>query len=92
MEQNIKVSWLIIGYALRYALGRQTFAPTDVVEAIITNIDKFSFSELILFCTEIEDAIKNNRAGAECDVQTWQGLINAIEDEIRRRQREKIYN
>lgn len=87
MDNYVRVNWLIVGYALRYALGRQTFAPSEVAEAINENILYFHKNVLLKFCTDIEDALQEGRAGAECDVATWKGLLYAIEDELRRRER-----
>lgn len=63
-----------IFFAFRYALGRQSTAPSIVAEYIIKNKDKFGKRFKSQMIEEIEEAIKNKEAGANCDVDTWNNL------------------
>lgn len=73
--KTFAVSENIVMYAFRYALGRRTGAVLDVVEML-----RQHWSELERFTQdqirhEIEVAISTDCAGAECDVNNWQALL-----------------
>ena len=73
MDKQFKVDREILMYAMRYALGRMTFAPTTVVENIKHNIDLFSEGDLEIFIRDIEEQESYGRQalGMNCDIETW---------------------
>lgn len=62
----------ILFYAFRYALGRMTYAVSDVAELLIKykNILTPLHKERII--KEIDEAIERNSAGMSCDVKEWE--------------------
>lgn len=74
-EDKFLVSENYIMWGFRYALGRRTGAVNDVVDKL-----KMIWSDLSDFTQkqiryEIEQAISQDRAGAECDVKNWQEIL-----------------
>lgn len=63
-------SYILI-YAFRYALGRMTGAPIDVVNAILENKDKLDNWQQRQIYTDICRAEKENRLGMDCDKEVW---------------------
>lgn len=65
-------------FGMRYALGRQTFAPSTAVENIKRNIDKLDNNTIDIMIRDIEE--HPGSLGMECDKLTWltfkQYLIN----------------
>lgn len=65
-------------FGMRYALGRQTFAPSTAVENIKRNIDKLDNNTIDIMIRDIEE--HPGSLGMECDKRTWltfkQYLIN----------------
>lgn len=64
--------------AFRYALGRQTYVVSDVVETIIRNWDELSSNVQRRIKMEIEEAISKNMAGHEMDVKEWKKILKCI--------------
>ena len=58
----------ILVFALRYALGRKTSAPSIVIEAIQDNIDIFDTWEIEVIIKEIDEC---RYYGMECDKIQW---------------------
>ena len=63
----------ILIFALRYALGRQTSAPSIVIEAIQDNIDIFVRWEIEMMIKEIDEC---RDYGMECDKIQWLGFMS----------------
>ena len=61
----------ILVFALRYALGRKTSAPSIVIEAIQDNIDIFDTWEIEVIIKEIAEC---RDYGMECDKIQWLGF------------------
>jgi len=66
-------------YAFRYALGRCTYAPHDMVKIIWRNREGLSNADRDLFIREIREAIERDMAGHECDKRAWEGLLADLE-------------
>lgn len=65
----------ILFYAFRYALGRSTYAVSDVVEVITNNWNKLSYSSQYLIHKEIKVAIERNEYGMEMDKLQWERVL-----------------
>ena len=86
LEKQYKVEGDILFYAFRYALGRQTFAPTTVIDNINNNIELFSNDGLKLFIKEISQAEEDNSLGNEkIDKPTWLNFRDYLENVINNR-------
>ena len=81
MNKQFKVERDILFYALRYALGRQTFAPTVVIENIKENIDLFDTNDFKIIIREILQQ-DTDRLGMECDIDKWMGFIKYLKERI----------
>jgi len=71
MNKKALVDKTILIFALRYALGRKTSAPSIVIEAIQDNIDIFDIWEIEIMIKEIDEC---RDYGMECDKIQWLGF------------------
>lgn len=81
MNKQFQVERDILVFAMRYALGRMTFAGVTVLENIQHNIDLFSANDLKLLIRDIDEQ-KNYGYGMECDEKLWLGLKIYLENEL----------
>ena len=70
MDKQFQVERDILIYAMRYALGRMTFAGVAVLENIQHNIDLFSANDLHLLIRDIDEQ-KKFGYGMKCDEELW---------------------
>lgn len=68
MSRWLHVEREILIYAFRYSLGRMTFAPTNVIEAIKDNIRSISSNDIRLFMKEIKEC---ESYGMDMDKENW---------------------
>jgi len=61
--------------AFRYALGRQTYIVSIVVDHLIENWDKLDMRFKELIHREIKVAIERGSAGMKMDVEEWNKLL-----------------
>lgn len=66
----------IIFYAFRYALGRQTYAPSEVVGYLETYWQDIPTMIRHKIQEEIRQAIVRGEAGADIDVKTWKKVLD----------------
>lgn len=84
MDKMFKVERDILLYALRYAIGRQTFAPTVVMDNIKANIDLFTENDVELIIRDIKDK-EIYGYGVECDKQNWLRFKEYLDNVIKMR-------
>lgn len=89
MDKQFRVERDMLIYAMRYALGRMTFAPSTVIENIKCNINLFNNDELKMLIRDIEDQAGFGY-GMECDTQTWLSFREYLENRINSTTVEKI--
>lgn len=65
----------MILYAVRYCLGRQTYAPHECVDWLIENWSGLYRTTHKIIIREVKEAIKESRCGAEMDCDKWRELI-----------------
>jgi hypothetical protein len=75
---------ITIGCAFRYALGRMTYVVDSVASEIERNIDSISLKTRRRLISEIDEAIEENHAGMQCDVERWQKCRAIIEQSIQK--------
>ena len=75
MGQVLLVSENILFFAFRYALGRQTYAVSIVVDEIIEHWDSLEQNTKIQMHKEIREAINDHAAGWGCDVTEWRRIL-----------------
>ena len=66
---------LILICAFRYALGRATYMPSTVADAIIAEWPDMPEGDKILYRREIREAIDRGHAGMDCDIKTWERIL-----------------
>lgn len=81
----------IIFYAFRYALGRKTYAVSDVVSYIIEHWHEINIRERSAMKKEIEKAIYSDHAGMDIDVEEWKKILELQDDFISPVIEENIY-
>ena len=71
-EAELEFNADIFFYAFRYCLGRMTYAVGVMAEYLIANADKIDEKHRHLIVSEITEAINNNSAGHQMDVEQWE--------------------
>ena len=84
MDKQFKVDREILMYAMRYALGRMTFAPIVAIENIKYNIDLFTKGDLEALIMDIEnqESFGMQSLGMDCDVKTWLSFKQYLKNKI----------
>ena len=65
-------------YAFRYALGRKSMAVSAVADILIRHWKELKLTTRATIKEEIQLAIKENRAGDECDRTKWELLLGDV--------------
>lgn len=66
----------IIFCAFRYAIGRRTYIVSTISKLIIKHWISLNRRNRIQIQIEIREAIDNNRAGDNCDVECWKKVLD----------------
>lgn len=72
----------MLNWAVRYALGRMTYAVSDTVSYVMPLIPKLDRKTLSVMMEDIKSA---PRYGHEIDKTDWMRLLDAIREELKRR-------
>ncbi len=75
-DKTLKVTELTLVASFRYALGRRTYIVSEVVDDILINWDKLSSKFKDTIIKEISEAIENNNAGDQTDIQDWNKILD----------------
>jgi len=62
--------------SFRYALGRQTFAPSTIAKIIIDAWDELPYNNRVQYQKEIKEAMERGRSGMDCDTKAWQEVLD----------------
>jgi hypothetical protein len=81
---KISVNSCIIVYAFRYALGRMTYAVSDVIDVIEANIKDIPKNDILLMIKEISEA---KFLGMSMDRIEWFKLCDELTEELTRREK-----
>lgn len=81
MENNINANKDILIYAFRYSLGRMSFAPLTVSEAIKDNIEKIPQEDLKLLIQEIDEC---QNYGMDFDKEHWINFSKYLKTKVNR--------
>lgn len=73
---KLELSEDILFMAFRYALGRQTYVVSDVVQTITENWSFLSKKIKHLIHKEIKIAISDKNIGMEMDFKEWSKVLN----------------
>lgn len=69
----------ILFYAFRYALGRMTYAVSDVANEIIRNAKEIPRADRCNMINEITEALDSDGAGMELDRQNWEKVRKVLQ-------------
>ena len=75
----------MINWAVRYALGRRTYAVSDTVGYVLRVLKLLDDKTIYVMLRDIEEQEKVGNLGHECDAAEWMNLKEAIQKEIERR-------
>lgn len=76
----------IIIYAFRYALGRQSYAPSIVTDTIKNNIESISEDDISLFIREINEC---SDYGMNIDKEHWYSFRKYLIKELEKKRKNK---
>lgn len=79
VANDIPLNPVFLLYAFRYALGRVTYAASDVADALIANRDALTLDWRRQIVQDIRLAIDDGRAGHACDVARWQEVARLMD-------------
>lgn len=68
----------ILWMAMRYALGRATYAPAEVRDAIRFHAHRLPEADRNRMADEIDQAIARDAAGWSCDVAVWEDAARLL--------------
>ena len=80
--EHLQLDQQILFCAFRYALGRQTYVVSDVSDTIIHQWDNLITKYQRLIQVEIKEAIADNRAGHQMDIDSWSRILELKETTI----------
>ena len=69
----------IVLYAFRYCLGRKTYAVDECIGYLKENWEELDEETQTQIRCEIRVAIKDKRAGMDCDVKNWKQLLKGLQ-------------
>lgn len=75
----------MMNWAVRYALGRRTYAVSDTVGYVLRVLKLLDDQTIYVMLRDIEEQEKIGNLGHECDAVEWMKLKESIEKEIERR-------
>jgi len=83
----------VLNWAVRYCLGRETYAPSITIQFITPLIPHLSDKTLWCFDRDIEDHQKYGKSfGMDCDERDWMRFWENVKAEIKRRDEENATN
>lgn len=88
----IKTSSEILIYACRYALGRMSGAPVDVIDCIRRNIDYIEVKHLCVIAADIMIFIIKNKGNESMYVGSWARLAYEIYQKLAPCSKEWLHN
>lgn len=73
---------ILIGCAFRYALGRRTYVVDSVCSEIERRVADISLKTRHRFIKEIDEAITEERAGMQMDIDRWNKCRDIITESL----------
>lgn len=73
----------MMNWAVRYALGRRTYAASDTANYVLHLVPKLDDKTLTVIAQDIRERGEN--LGDECDAVWWRKLLDAVVAEMKRR-------
>lgn len=82
----------MINWAVRYALGRRTYAVSDTVGYVLRVLKLLDDQTIYVMLRDIEEQERIGNLGHDCDAVEWMKLKEAIQREIERRKNNENQN
>lgn len=77
---------MVLNWAVRYALGRRTYAVSATVDYILPLVPDLNKKTLWCIESDIDEYIRRGFSlGDDCDREAWMLLLRSVRDEIERR-------
>ena len=86
---KIKTDSVLITCAVRYALGRQSYMPSAVMDELKPLLDKMSGRNLQVMQTDIVgyiERVAEGRVAEDWNLRDWMHFLIDVNDEIERRE------
>lgn len=83
MNDKLKVDQAILVFALRYSIGRKTYAPSLVIEEIKSNINNVSNNSIEVMIDDIEGHFGSY--GDEVDKDNWESFSKYLKNILSKR-------
>jgi hypothetical protein len=77
-DHRIAVTPSLLLYAVRYALGRETYAVGDVARAVFVHVDGIPPNVAEAIRKDITAALNAGQAGAPADREQWRMALDAL--------------
>lgn len=84
MKKFFKVDRNTLLFSLRYSLGRESAAPSIIIDNIKHNIDLLDADDLHLFIKEISDC---SNYGMNFDKTNWENFSEYLKAELKKREK-----
>lgn len=78
MSDRVEVPAVVLMYAFRYALGRQTYAVGDMADQLLAHADALRPDWKGQIVRDIQEALRNDAAGHAMDRERWLEVHNAF--------------
>lgn len=76
----------VLNWAVRYCMGRMTYAPSMTIEFITPLLPHLSMKTLWCFERDIDERKKDGKSfGMNCDEEAWMKFWEAVKVEMERR-------
>ena len=79
----------MMNWAVRYSLGRRTYAACDTASYVMRLVPKLDSQTLYGIRNDIQAAIKRDNLGMPCDAVYWRALLALVVEELERRKEVK---
>lgn len=83
--------WVLIA-TFRYALGRKSYIVNDTASLLIEYRNEIRPDWRKLIIKEIDDAIKSDCAGWECDIREWQWVQKMMREVNEESSTDRVYD
>lgn len=75
----------MMNWAVRYALGRRTYAVTDTVRYVMSLLPHLDDKTIGCMERDIREAFAASAVGDRCDAEKWSHLLNGLRIELKNR-------
>ena len=70
----------LLTYSVRYAMGRRTYAPSQVARAVIAHRGHLQPGDREAIVREYDESRRMGLLGNDCDAQNWHAMARALRE------------